>query len=85
MNHPKTDWKQDFKGASKAGDGRYARGVGPYEGQWKGNARHGLGTQLWDNGGLIGCMYEGQWKNGKPNGPGKLTFQDGSYFDAEVS
>mmetsp|Transcript_64759 Transcript_64759/g.159389 ORF Transcript_64759/g.159389 Transcript_64759/m.159389 type:complete len:1083 (-) Transcript_64759:8-3256(-) len=76
-------WKSDWKGALKSGDGRYARGAGPFDGQWKHSYRHGIGTQLWDCGSLIGCMYEGEWRDGKANGQGTFTFVDGSLFECE--
>ena len=78
-------WKTKLTGAKKSGDGTYGKGAGPYDGQWKDDYRHGMGTQLWDCGALIGCMYEGVWKRGQANGEGKLTHVDGSTFEGMVS
>jgi hypothetical protein len=78
-------WKANWKGAKKVGDGSYARGAGPYEGEWSGNIRHGSGKQMWDCGPLIGCIYEGEWKHGQTSGEGKFTHLDGSTFSGKVS
>lgn len=77
-------WKSTWKGAKKVGDGLYARGSGPYDGSWKGDVRHGTGTQIWDCGPLIGCVHTGEWRDGQPCGRGKLTHVDGSTFDGMV-
>jgi hypothetical protein len=78
------DWKRAFRGAESSDGGTYAKGLGPYDGEWSGTCRHGRGTQLWDRGLLVGNVYEGAWADGKPNGIGKLLVMDGSVLDGNV-
>lgn len=37
-----------------------------YKGEWKGNLKHGFGTQIWAN----GNKYEGEWERGMRHGHG---------------
>ena len=50
-----------------------------YKGQWKGNVRHGYGTQVWPD----GARYEGYWKNNKADGKGTFWHVDGDIFEGE--
>ncbi len=44
-----------------------------YDGEWKGNKRHGYGVWFRPD----GMRYEGYWQDDKPNGQGTLTYPDG--------
>jgi len=47
-----------------------------YTGQWRGNARHGYGSQTWPD----GAVYEGRWVENSAEGPGKFSFVDGDIY-----
>lgn len=49
------------------------------EGQWKNNARHGHGVQVWPD----GARYEGEWRNNQAYGKGKFWHVDGDVFEGE--
>jgi len=53
-----------------------------YEGEWKGEEKHGFGEQKWApvNGEENGDCYKGEWENGKMHGQGKITFGNGDYY-----
>jgi len=44
-----------------------------YVGDWKGNSRHGFGTQTW----VSGDKYEGEWREGKRYGKGTYWVKEG--------
>ena len=44
-----------------------------YEGDYKGDKRHGQGTCIYSN----GAQYVGYWKDGKRQGQGTYTFASG--------
>jgi hypothetical protein len=44
-----------------------------YVGDWKGNKRHGFGTQTW----VRGDKYEGEWREGKRYGKGTYWVKEG--------
>lgn len=50
-----------------------------YKGQWKGNARHGLGNQVWPD----GAKYEGHWKNNKAHGQGVFWHVNGDKYEGD--
>lgn len=50
-----------------------------YSGQWKGNARHGLGIQRWPD----GASYEGEWSDNHADGKGCFTHSDGDTYSGE--
>ena len=50
-----------------------------YTGQWLGNMRDGIGTQLWPD----GSQYDGEWRNDKANGQGKLVHADGDIYEGQ--
>jgi hypothetical protein len=45
-----------------------------YEGEWKGQKRHGQGRYTWPD----GTAYEGQWLDNAQHGQGKLFFTNGT-------
>jgi len=45
-----------------------------YEGQWRGNQKHGRGVYMWPQGGA----YAGEWRGGRRCGLGARTWKDGS-------
>mmetsp|Transcript_104614 Transcript_104614/g.234892 ORF Transcript_104614/g.234892 Transcript_104614/m.234892 type:complete len:348 (-) Transcript_104614:147-1190(-) len=47
-----------------------------YLGQWKGNARHGVGEQIWAD----GARFCGTWNESFAEGLGKFTHADGDVF-----
>jgi len=47
-----------------------------YNGQWKGNARHGVGVQTWRD----GASFTGKWVNSFADGIGKFVHADGDVF-----
>lgn len=47
-----------------------------YEGQWKGNMRHGFGVQTW----VDGASFTGQWVESFAEGLGRFTHADGDLF-----
>ncbi|HED24579.1 MAG TPA: hypothetical protein ENN91_05580 [Firmicutes bacterium] len=47
-----------------------------YEGEWKGNKRHGFGVWIRPD----GTRYVGEWTDNKPNGEGILFNADGSKY-----
>ena len=40
-----------------------------FEGQWRGNVKHGKGIQVFED----GAVYTGEWANGIRMGAGKMT------------
>ena len=61
--------------------GRYvtADGAVEYDGEWRGESRHGRGTFV-----AVGNMkYIGQWQDDQRHGRGKCEFRDGSSYDGE--
>ena len=50
-----------------------------YEGQWKGNARHGNG--MFHLSGIY--KYTGDWIDNVRHGRGKCVYADGSVYDGE--
>ena len=52
---------------------RYTNGV--YEGDYKDNVRHGVGTYTWDD----GSIYEGEWKDDERTGFGNLKTENFTY------
>jgi hypothetical protein len=57
---------------------RFKNGV-VYTGDWKDNARHGYGVQIWPD----GAKYEGYWENGKATGKGKFVHVDGDIYEGD--
>jgi len=47
-----------------------------YNGMWKGELRHGSGTQTWPD----GSLYEGGWKDGVAYGLGRFKFANGDVY-----
>lgn len=47
-----------------------------YEGEWKGNLRHGCGKQIWKD----GAQFVGWWRENAASGHGKFVHPDGNYF-----
>eukprot|EP00931_Biecheleriopsis_adriatica_P101524 TRINITY_DN76640_c0_g1_i1.p1 TRINITY_DN76640_c0_g1~~TRINITY_DN76640_c0_g1_i1.p1 ORF type:complete len:361 (-),score=80.20 TRINITY_DN76640_c0_g1_i1:79-1110(-) len=47
-----------------------------YKGQWKGNARHGIGEQIWSD----GAKFVGTWKDNFAEGHGLFQHADGDIF-----
>ena len=60
--------KMFFDGPREFGYGGYS-----YDGRWKEDKQHGLGTMVY----IDGCTYTGSWENGKRHGQGKLMIPDG--------
>ena len=50
-----------------------------FEGQWKGNRKHGAGTLKWKS----GTSYSGEFRNDKRHGKGKLIYKNGDEYDGE--
>ena len=50
-----------------------------YEGEWRGDNKHGFGTHIWAD----GSMYVGQWKKNKPHGKGRLIHADGEMYEGD--
>lgn len=50
-----------------------------YDGQWKGNARHGFGVQQW----FDGARYEGEWKDNIAEGRGRFQHCSGDVYVGE--
>ena len=50
-----------------------------YKGQWKGQVRHGVGTQIWPD----GAKYEGHWKNNKAHGKGTFWHVYGDKYEGQ--
>jgi len=50
-----------------------------YNGEWRGNTRHGSGRQDW----LEGASYEGCWAEDKPHGRGRFTHENGDIYIGE--
>lgn len=59
-----------------SGKGLYTWGnsTQKYDGEFKDDKRHGLGTFTWDN----GKIYIGHWENGKMKGEGTYILPDGT-------
>jgi len=52
-----------------------------YLGQWKGEKRHGRGTQLtFDNAGAAVSVYEGYWSDDLRNGQGRSVTKEGDSY-----
>jgi len=49
-----------------------------YNGQWKGDKRHGHGTLF-----FAGGVFEGQWVDGLTQGPGKIHHKCGDVFEGQ--
>jgi hypothetical protein len=47
-----------------------------YNGMWRGEIRHGSGTQTWPD----GSIYEGGWKDGTACGLGRFRFANGDVY-----
>jgi hypothetical protein len=47
-----------------------------YDGEWKGDLRHGRGTQTWPD----GCRYDGEWEEGKCEGSGTMHYPEGDIY-----
>ena len=47
---------------------------GRYSGQWRGQAKHGLGVYLYPS----GAKYAGEWRDGVKDGRGVYTFPKAS-------
>ncbi|KAE8669123.1 Phosphatidylinositol 4-phosphate 5-kinase 2 [Hibiscus syriacus] len=50
-----------------------------YTGSFSGNAPHGSGKYLWND----GCMYEGEWWRGKASGKGKFSWSSGATYEGD--
>ncbi len=50
-----------------------------YEGEWKGNQRHGYGVLVLPD----GTRYTGYWADNQPDGKGLIVAPDGSYYNGE--
>jgi len=50
-----------------------------YKGQWRGNSRHGKGTQRWPD----GAFYQGEWKDSCADGRGYFKHSDGDIYVGE--
>jgi|JI6StandDraft_1071083.scaffolds.fasta_scaffold03283_7 hypothetical protein len=48
-----------------------------YVGAWKGQLKHGLGTQTWPD----GTTYEGNWVDGKATGQGRFRLPNGDMYE----
>ena len=66
-------YEGDFLSGIREGRGiyRYFEKGNKYEGEWKNNARHGIGKMLYAG---IG-EYHGYWENGKRHGEGVFTYE----------
>lgn len=75
----------EFEVDAPSSKGLETRGICPlennahYEGQWKGDARHGFGVQVWSD----GSMYQGLWEEDKANGRGRLIHADGDVYEGD--
>jgi hypothetical protein len=49
-----------------------------YTGEWLGDIRDGVGTQIWA---INGTVYEGDWRNNVPHGYGKFTKANGDIHE----
>lgn len=49
---------------------------GTYKGQWRGNMRHGIGVQRWQD----GSIYEGEWRTNRAEGKGRFQHTDGDTY-----
>ena len=47
-----------------------------YEGEWKGNARHGKGKMTWRD----GASYEGEWQKNQACGKGTFSYANGDVY-----
>jgi len=50
-----------------------------YIGQWKGQDRHGHGTQVWQD----GARYEGDWRFNKAHGQGTFWHVHGDKYEGQ--
>jgi hypothetical protein len=48
-----------------------------YEGQWRGNQRHGHGIFKWPS----GSVYTGEFNNDRRHGDGRMQYADGSEYE----
>jgi hypothetical protein len=79
-----TEYIGEFVDGARQGHGvlKYADGAGKYEGQWKGNKRHGHGKLT-----KKGYTYEGEWLDNEYDGYEKKTLSCGTerlYRDGEI-
>jgi hypothetical protein len=65
----------------KGGGGgkKVPNGGSRYEGDFKENLRHGMGTYVLPD----GSVYSGQWREGMMSGRGVFTWPDGAVYDGE--
>ena len=62
-----------------------------YEGEWKDDNQHGLGSYFWFDGKIeykiVKNIYKGYWENGQRNGYGSFFYSNGcryeGYFDSD--
>lgn len=52
-----------------------------YDGEWLGNQRHGLGTQIWPD----GAVYIGEWRENRAAGHGRFAHSDGDVYTGQWS
>merc|ERR1719482_1819139 len=50
-----------------------------YEGQWRGEEKHGEGKLVFTD----GSMYEGQFDSDRKHGKGKYTYSNGSTYEGD--
>jgi len=63
----------------KEGPGQYYYLNGDvYDGEWKNDKKHGIGTQTFKE---KGDKYEGMWRENKMDGKGIYYYANGSYYD----
>jgi hypothetical protein len=58
-------------------NGASLENVGKYDGEFKENSRHGIGSYTFAD----GSVYEGDWRDNVPCGKGIFRWQDGSVYD----
>jgi hypothetical protein len=64
----------------RCGSGVYTWADGSkYDGQWKGDKKHGLGVWTFAD----GDTYDGQWEGGMMHGLGAWTWADGDKYDGQ--
>lgn len=50
-----------------------------YEGEWKNDSKHGVGTLI-----AKGEKYRGEWKDGNKDGRGEYFFKNGDFYEVLI-